>query len=319
MRLASRRVSVAALTLVVGALALMPVFGHTAEDKPWGPYLRDKKGEAKPLPEKLDKIKDEEWLKIAYTDYHSIKPRLAIYLPPLQNDQVDPNQMNSDIGKLLVLYSKRDPKQPDGSDGVEVQLRQALGATNRFRMVEGSSSADKILNEQDFGASGRVSGASAAKLGRITGSQYIAKVKLIEINPEKEAKSIGIAAGVLCFFAATTVKRAFGYDDSLDAFGVHCIGGIVGALLTGVFHAQSLGGPGMVPDWTTAAMATNPDGILAQVWIQAKGVLLTIVWSGVVAFIAFKIADLTVGLRVTEEQEREGLDISAHGETAYSR
>jgi ammonium transporter, Amt family len=93
----------------------------------------------------------------------------------------------------------------------------------------------------------------------------------------------------------------------------------LGALLTGVFHAQSLGGPGMVPDWTTAVMATNPDGILAQVWIQAKAVLVTIAWSGVVSIVAFKLVDLVIGLRVSEEDEREGLDISSHGETAYNR
>jgi len=130
---------------------------------------------------------------------------------------------------------------------------------------------------------------------------------------------IGGAAGFLCLWGVTGLKKLLGADDSLDVFGVHGVGGIVGALLTGVFHAQSLGGPGMVPDWTTAAMATNPDGIGAQVWIQLKAVLLTIVWSGVVSLVAFKIVDLVIGLRVTEEEEREGLDISSHGETAYSK
>ena len=108
-----------------------------------------------------------------------------------------------------------------------------------------------------------------------------------------------------------------GADDSLDVFGVHGVGGIVGALLTGVFNTQALGGPGLVTDWVTATVGSN--GIAAQVWIQLKAVLVTIVWSGVVAFVAFKIVDLTIGLRVTEEEEREGLDISSHGETAYSK
>ena len=102
-----------------------------------------------------------------------------------------------------------------------------------------------------------------------------------------------------------------------DVFGVHGVGGIVGALLTGVFNTQVLGGPGQVQDWVTAAVVSN--GVGAQVWIQFKAVLLTIVWSGVVSFIAYKIVDLVVGLRVTEEDEREGLDISSHGETAYSK
>ncbi|MDQ0588669.1 ammonium transporter [Variovorax paradoxus] len=128
---------------------------------------------------------------------------------------------------------------------------------------------------------------------------------------------IGFVAGFACLWGVNGLKKMLGADDSLDVFGVHGVGGIVGALLTGVFNTQALGGPGLVGDWVTASVVSN--GIGAQVWIQLKGVLLTIVWSGVVAFIAFKIADLTIGLRVSEEEEREGLDISAHGETAYNR
>ena len=128
---------------------------------------------------------------------------------------------------------------------------------------------------------------------------------------------IGFIAGFACLWGVTGLKRLLGADDSLDVFGVHGVGGIVGALLTGVFNDQSLGGPGIVTDWVTAAVASNPDGIGAQVWIQLKAVLLTIVWSGVVSLVAYKVVDLIVGLRVTEEEEREGLDISAHGETAY--
>jgi ammonium transporter, Amt family len=128
---------------------------------------------------------------------------------------------------------------------------------------------------------------------------------------------IGFVAGFACLWGVNGLKKMLGADDSLDVFGVHGVGGIVGALLTGVFNAQSLGGPGIVTDWVTAAVASNPDGIGAQVWIQLKAVVLTIVWSGVVSLIAYKIVDLVVGLRVTEEDEREGLDISAHGETAY--
>ena len=111
-----------------------------------------------------------------------------------------------------------------------------------------------------------------------------------------------------------------GADDSLDVFGVHGVGGIVGALLTGVFNSPALGGPGYVADWVTATMVTSADySIAAQVWIQAKAVLTTIVWSGVVSIIAVKLVDMTIGLRVSEEDEREGLDITSHGETAYSR
>ena len=128
---------------------------------------------------------------------------------------------------------------------------------------------------------------------------------------------IGAVAGFACLWGVSGLKRLLGADDSLDVFGVHGVGGIVGALLTGVFNTQALGGPGLVVDWVTATVGSN--GIAAQVWIQAKGVLLTIVWSGVVSFIAYKIVDMTIGLRVSEEEEREGLDISSHGETAYNK
>jgi Amt family ammonium transporter len=126
---------------------------------------------------------------------------------------------------------------------------------------------------------------------------------------------VGFIAGFACLWGVNGLKRMLGADDSLDVFGVHGVGGIVGALLTGVFNSQSLGGPGLVGDWVTATVSSVP--IMDQVWIQFKAVILTIVWSGVVSLIAYKIVDLVIGLRVTEEEEREGLDISSHGETAY--
>ncbi len=131
---------------------------------------------------------------------------------------------------------------------------------------------------------------------------------------------IGLVAGFACLWGVNGLKKLLGADDSLDVFGVHGIGGILGALLTGVFNSPSLGGPGYVADWVTAGMVTAADfSIVSQVWIQAKAVLITIVWSGVVSFIAYKVVDLTIGLRVSEEDEREGLDITSHGETAYNR
>ena len=131
---------------------------------------------------------------------------------------------------------------------------------------------------------------------------------------------IGFIAGFACLWGVHGLKKLLGADDSLDVFGVHGVGGIVGALLTGVFNSPALGGPGYVADWVTASMVTAADySIVSQVWIQAKAVLITIVWSGVVSFIAYKVVDLTIGLRVNEEDEREGLDITAHGETAYNR
>ena len=130
------------------------------------------------------------------------------------------------------------------------------------------------------------------------------------------ALAIGVIAGVVCLWGVTGLKRLLKADDSLDVFGVHGIGGIVGALLTGVFNNQALGGPGLVTDWVSVAVGSN--GILAQVLIQAKAVGVTVVWSAVAAFIAFKIADLVVGLRVPEESEREGLDTTEHNERAYT-
>ncbi len=126
---------------------------------------------------------------------------------------------------------------------------------------------------------------------------------------------VGGVAGFVCLWGVTGLKKMLGADDSLDVFGVHGVGGITGALLTGIFNNQSLGGPGIVTDWVTAATGSN--GIWDQFLIQGKGVLLTIVWSGVVSLVAYFIVDKTIGLRVTEEEEREGLDISSHGETAY--
>ncbi len=117
---------------------------------------------------------------------------------------------------------------------------------------------------------------------------------------------IGAAAGFVCLWGVNGLKRMLGADDSLDVFGVHGVGGILGALLTGVFSAGSLGG-----------VKGDDYSIASQMLIQAEGVLITIVWSAVVAFVAYKIVDMVVGLRVPEEAEREGLDITSHGETAY--
>jgi len=126
---------------------------------------------------------------------------------------------------------------------------------------------------------------------------------------------IGLSAGVVCLWGVNGLKRLLGADDSLDVFGVHGLGGILGALLTGVFASPALGGVGIFDYVTNAA---NPEySIASQVWVQAQAVLTTIVWSAVVSAIAYKLVDLVVGLRVAEDEEREGLDISSHGESAY--
>ncbi len=160
----------------------------------------------------------------------------------------------------------------------------------------------------------------ASMLGAASG----AVAGLVAITPA--AGNVGIGGALIIGFiggfgglwGVNGLKKLLGADDSLDVFGVHGVCGIIGALLTGVFNSPSLGGPGFVADWATATMVTAADySIAAQVWTQAKAVLLTVVWSGVVSVIAYKIVDLTVGLRVTEEEEREGLDIASHGESAY--
>jgi ammonium transporter, Amt family len=119
---------------------------------------------------------------------------------------------------------------------------------------------------------------------------------------------IGLIAGFACLWGVTGLKRMLGADDTLDVFGVHGVGGIAGALLTGVFTAPSLGGTGKA-DFSIAS----------QLVVQAEAVGITILISGVVAIVAFKLVDLLVGLRVSEEDEREGLDITYHGETIYNR
>ncbi|HTQ35788.1 MAG TPA: ammonium transporter [Steroidobacteraceae bacterium] len=129
------------------------------------------------------------------------------------------------------------------------------------------------------------------------------------------AFAIGLIVGPLCFWGVTGLKKMIKADDSLDVFGVHALGGIFGALATGVFNSPDLGGPGLVTDWVTGKLGYP--GIGAQLLIQAKAVGIVIVWTAVVAAVAFLIVKLVCGLRVTEEEEREGLDLSSHGERAY--
>jgi Amt family ammonium transporter len=126
---------------------------------------------------------------------------------------------------------------------------------------------------------------------------------------------IGLGVGLVCLWGVSGLKKLLGADDSLDVFGVHAVGGIFGALLTGVFNSPDLGGPGFVTDWVTAKVGYT--SIAQQLFVQAKAVGVTLIWSAVVAFIAYKVVDLTIGLRVSEEDEREGLDTAAHGEAAY--
>jgi Amt family ammonium transporter len=126
--------------------------------------------------------------------------------------------------------------------------------------------------------------------------------------------ALGLLAGIICLFAVTKLKGWLGYDDSLDVFGVHCVGGILGAILTGVFNDPALGGYGI---WDYVTDTGSYAGMGKQVVSQLWGVGITLVWSAVVALVAFKLVDWTIGLRVSEEVEREGLDTTLHGERAY--
>ena len=120
------------------------------------------------------------------------------------------------------------------------------------------------------------------------------------------ALAIGLAAGVICFFCATSLKRKLGYDDSLDVFGVHAVGGIVGAILTGAFAAPALGGFGSV------------ESIPAQLWVQVEGVAFTVVYTAVLTFVILKMIDLVMGLRISDEEETVGIDLALHNERGYN-
>jgi ammonium transporter, Amt family len=131
--------------------------------------------------------------------------------------------------------------------------------------------------------------------------------------------ALGLVSGAVCFVFCSTVKNSFGYDDSLDVFGIHAVGGILGAIGTGILVNTALGGAG-IPDYESkpGELAVGAYAFGSVVWTQTKAVLFTIAWTGIGSFILYKIVDVVIGLRVTAEQEREGLDIAEHGERAYN-
>jgi len=164
----------------------------------------------------------------------------------------------------------------------------------------------------EWGAKGKPS-----LLGAVTG----AIAGLVAVTPASGfagpmgAIVLGLIAGAVCFVFCSTIKHAGGYDDSLDVFGVHCVGGIIGALLTGILVNPALGGTGIV-DYAAGKIADYD--FLTQMKAQTVAVLTTLVWSGVGSAIIFKLVDAIVGLRETVEREREGLDLTEHGERAYN-
>ena len=128
---------------------------------------------------------------------------------------------------------------------------------------------------------------------------------------------LGLLVSPLCWFFVAVVKEKFHYDDALDVFGVHCVGGIFGAIMTGVLVAPSLGGVGLT-DYTNLKDMTGDYNMGQQVLIQLKAVITTLVWSGAGSAILYWVVDMIIGLRVSPEKEREGLDISEHSERAYN-
>ena len=185
----------------------------------------------------------------------------------------------------------------------------ALAFVNTFLATAAAVLSWTLIEWLHKGKPSMLGGASGAVAGLVAITPAAGLVGILG------ALAIGAIAGVVCLWGVTGLKKLLRADDSLDVFGVHGIGGITGALLTGVFAAPSLGGAGIWDYVTETALAEY--SIASQVWIQAQGVLTTIVVSGVVSLVAFLLVKYTVGLRVSEEAEREGLDISSHGETAY--
>ena len=189
----------------------------------------------------------------------------------------------------------------------------ALAMINTFVATAGAALAWLFV---EWGAKGKPS-----LLGLVSG----AVAGLVAVTPASGYAGpmgslvLGIVAGAVCYVFCSGVKNAFGYDDSLDVFGIHCIGGILGAIGTGILVSPSLGGVGLTDYIAKPGSASPGDYVMAaQVWIQVKAVLVTLVWSGVGSAILYKIVDVIIGLRVTREEEREGLDLIDHGERAYN-
>ena len=200
----------------------------------------------------------------------------------------------------------------NAGSALEAGNSAVLAFVNTFSATAAAVLAWSIGEALVKGKASMVGAASGAVAGLVAITPACGNVGLLG------ALVIGFVAGFACLWGVNGLKKMLGADDSLDVFGVHGVGGIVGALLTGVFNSPALGGPSFPDNWFTGELVKPENySIAGQVWAQAKAVLVTIVWSGVVSLIAYKLVDMTIGLRVSEEDEREGLDITSHGETAY--
>jgi Amt family ammonium transporter len=202
----------------------------------------------------------------------------------------------------------------NAGSALEANGTAALAFMNTFSATASAVLAWSLGETLMRGKASMLGAASGAVAGLVAITPAAGNVGLMG------ALVVGFVAGFACLWGVSGLKKLLGADDALDVFGVHGVGGIVGALLTGVFNSPALGGPSFVDSWVTGELVKPENySIASQVWTQFKAIIVTIVWSGVVAFISYKIVDLVIGLRVSEEEEREGLDISAHGETAYSK
>jgi Amt family ammonium transporter len=175
-----------------------------------------------------------------------------------------------------------------------------LAMINTFVATAGATLAWSVLEGIQRGKASMLGAASGMVAGLVAITPACGTVGPVG------AIALGVIAAVVCYFFVTVVKNKLKYDDSLDVFGIHGIGGILGAILTGVFSAGSLGG-----------VKGDDYSIAAQVWIQIEAVAITLVWSGVISFVLYKLVDMTIGLRVDTDTERQGLDLTSHGEQAY--
>jgi Amt family ammonium transporter len=198
----------------------------------------------------------------------------------------------------------------NAGSNLEANGYAALAMTNTFVATAAAALAWMIWESARRGKASMLGIASGAIAG------LVAVTPAAGFAGPMGAVVLGLVAGSGCFFAVTVLKNAMGYDDSLDVFGVHCIGGIIGALGTGILVNPALGGAGIV-DYSTADYAAGYAGTATQLLAQAKGVVVTLLWSGIGSVILYKVVDAIVGLRPTPDDESTGLDLTSHGEVAY--
>jgi Amt family ammonium transporter len=198
----------------------------------------------------------------------------------------------------------------NAGSNLEANGYAALAMINTFVATAAATLAWIIIEAVKRGKASMLGAASGAIAG------LVAVTPAAGFAGPMGAIVLGAVAGAGCYFAVTVLKNAIGYDDSLDVFGIHGIGGIIGAIGTGVLVNPALGGAGIV-DYSTADFAAGYAGTATQVLAQVKGVLVTIVWSGIGSLVIYKLVDLIVGLRPTPDAELQGLDLTSHGEVAY--